>query len=304
MYHRIAEPAVDPWGLCVSRRNFAQQLAVLGANATVVKTSELLDRLKGARSGRPLVALTFDDGYADNLHLALPLLREAAMPATVFVATGWTGHGQAFWWDELAGIVLGPGKRPARLEISVGSARIEWPQSARSGRVVAPAEERDELHRFLWQVLRQLTDAERASAIEQLRRWSGQAAKLDSMARPMTAGEVLAAHRSGMVEIGAHGRTHRSLTAVPLAERETEIRGSREECRQITGESPACFAYPHGDVDDATAAIAAAAGFRHGFGSRHGLMWARGDAYRVPRIVVPDVDGTAFERKLCAEWLA
>ena len=87
-YHRIAAPSWDPWDLCVSPEHFEKQLEVLAHRAELVPLSDLASQLRAGRRGRPVVALTFDDGYADNLHVAQPLLERYGAPATVFIATG------------------------------------------------------------------------------------------------------------------------------------------------------------------------------------------------------------------------
>ena len=88
VYHRIAEPVdPDPWGLCVAPVRFAEQLEVLKRETDVVPLAELR-RAARRGFGRPRVALTFDDGYADALHRALPPLERHGLPATVFVPTG------------------------------------------------------------------------------------------------------------------------------------------------------------------------------------------------------------------------
>ena len=65
------------------------------------------------------MALTFDDGYADNLINAKPLLERYGIPATVFVASGYVGAKDPFWWDRLQHVFLEPGVLPRKLGIAV-----------------------------------------------------------------------------------------------------------------------------------------------------------------------------------------
>src|SRR5262245_47936593 len=114
MYHRIAEPQIDPWGMCVSADRFAQHLEVLASQATIVP---LADLAAGCVSAAPRTAVvTFDDGYADNLYEAKPLLERFAAPATIFVATAPLEHPREFWWDELERILLQSQSLPAALD--------------------------------------------------------------------------------------------------------------------------------------------------------------------------------------------
>jgi peptidoglycan/xylan/chitin deacetylase (PgdA/CDA1 family) len=82
-YHSV-DP--EPSYLGLTPDLFEQHLAWLGEHCQVLALEELVARPR--RSGGPYVAITFDDGYADNHTHALPLLRERGMPATFFLAVG------------------------------------------------------------------------------------------------------------------------------------------------------------------------------------------------------------------------
>src|SRR6266849_9213569 len=104
LYHRIASVQPDPWSLCVTPRHFAEHLDVLRKYRRT-----RLDQLQpsGWSVDRELsVAITFDDGYADNFLVAQPKLRQYDTPATFFIATGCIDADREFWWDELERIVF------------------------------------------------------------------------------------------------------------------------------------------------------------------------------------------------------
>ncbi|MEV6074600.1 polysaccharide deacetylase family protein [Streptomyces sp. NPDC052069] len=97
-YHSVSDPRHDPYGITVSADRLDRQLAWLrGRHLTGVGMSALLRADATARRG--LVGLTFDDGYADFLHEALPVLRRYDCTATVFVLPGRPGGSNA--WDPL-----------------------------------------------------------------------------------------------------------------------------------------------------------------------------------------------------------
>ena len=73
MYHRVAAPALDPWSLSVSPRHFAEQVEALRRHRTVLSLRQLVLDLAEGRLRPGAAAITFDDGYADNLHAALPV---------------------------------------------------------------------------------------------------------------------------------------------------------------------------------------------------------------------------------------
>jgi peptidoglycan/xylan/chitin deacetylase (PgdA/CDA1 family) len=84
MYHRVAEPPCDPWGLAV---NFEQQMRVLRAHRRPLPMSEFVQRLCLGTLPDRAVGITFDDGYIDNLLNAKSILRRYEIPATFFLVT-------------------------------------------------------------------------------------------------------------------------------------------------------------------------------------------------------------------------
>ncbi|MFI8518467.1 polysaccharide deacetylase family protein [Streptomyces sp. NPDC085481] len=98
MYHSVADAPDDPYRVTVSPVRFARQLHWLGDRGLRgVSVRELLAAAAEGRA-RGLVGLTFDDGYADFLESAVPLLRRHGFTATVFVLPGRLGGDNA--WDE------------------------------------------------------------------------------------------------------------------------------------------------------------------------------------------------------------
>src|SRR5687767_7178597 len=80
MYHRIARPSADPWGLAVRPDHFEEHLSVLRRRRSPLPMSEFVTRLEHATLPADAVAVTFDDGYVDNLLHAKPRLAAAAVP--------------------------------------------------------------------------------------------------------------------------------------------------------------------------------------------------------------------------------
>lgn len=126
LYHRVAEVSLDPWMLCVSPRNFADHLEVIRKYNLPISLRELNSALRKRILPRRSVAVTFDDGYADNLHEAKPLLERYGVPATIFVATGNMDHAREFWWDALDKILLQPGTLPESLTLNIAGNSHHW----------------------------------------------------------------------------------------------------------------------------------------------------------------------------------
>lgn len=100
LYHRIGEPTADPHGQAVSSATFASHLETLQSRYHVLPLEELLDRLPRRAYPDGTVAVTFDDGYADNLTAAWPVAERLGVPFTVFVTVQPVLDGRPFPWDK------------------------------------------------------------------------------------------------------------------------------------------------------------------------------------------------------------
>lgn len=310
LYHRIAAPGVDPWGISVRPDYFAQQLAVLSTLARPVA----LDQLQHAgRQTRPVqtrpVALTFDDGYADNLHVALPLLEQAQVPATVFVASGYLGQQQPFWWDELGGLLLGPHPLPRQLQLDLGGRAQTWTLAAdppiRPWRAeTSPASgPRERLFLELYGLLRALGPAHREAALAALRGWAGSPGTAsDPYDRPLTHPELaqLAAHP--LIEIGAHTVSHPALSDLSPAAQQRELADSRSCLEQLTGRPVTSFSFPYGSRGPQSVGLVAKAGFSRACISGGQAVRRQTDPLALPRFTVGDWTGEEFAARL-AGWL-
>ena len=101
LYHRVADLESDPQQLAVTPAQFDEHLRVLRGTCTPVALADVPGLLRARKLPKRPVAVTFDDGYRDNLLAAKPVLERHGVPATVFVASGYVGTGREFWWDEL-----------------------------------------------------------------------------------------------------------------------------------------------------------------------------------------------------------
>lgn len=303
MYHRVADSTVDPWGLCVSPQNFRAQMQALVEIAEPVPLDRLTAALRSGRTGRPVVAVTFDDGYLDNLTAAKPVLDEFDVPATVFVATGAVGRDGPFWWDRLADALLGSGRPPERGDLLACGLEFSWhdPQLRRSGRPGERARRR--LHRALWARLRDLADAPRERVLDALLKMTGADPLGSEGVRPMRAEELHQLVAGGRIQVGAHTVSHPYLPSWPRDEKARQIELSAEQCREYLGRRPQQFAYPFGGLDDESVAEVRSAGFSLACSLRKDLVWEGEEPLRLPRIPVANLDGRSFRRWLSWYWL-
>jgi peptidoglycan/xylan/chitin deacetylase (PgdA/CDA1 family) len=96
-YHRIADEFPNPW--TISRDGFAQQIDWIQENFEIVDLQECQRRIQSGKNSRPTVAITFDDGYAENCEFGLPYLIERRIPVTYFVSLDQTKNQTPFQHD-------------------------------------------------------------------------------------------------------------------------------------------------------------------------------------------------------------
>lgn len=105
-YHRVADVHPNPWTL--SCKQFSKQIDWLSSHYDVISLAKVQELIDGGSIDRPAVAITFDDGYAENCDFALPLLQDRGLPFTYFVTTGNMREQTPFPHDIQRGMPLQP----------------------------------------------------------------------------------------------------------------------------------------------------------------------------------------------------
>ncbi len=312
VYHRIAPRDVDPWRLCVDPENFASHLDVLHRRAHPLGLRQLAQAHLGGKIPNKAVVITFDDGYANNLVNAGPLLERYAYPATVFVTGAYVQTGREYWWDELDRALLRPVTLPSGLQLSVNDTCIQWELGAAS--CYSEAEyasdstnegkrsPRLKFYYTVWERLRPLPESLRQKALEEIGSWAGVPRELRPTHRPMNALEVQKLSRNGLVEIGSHTMNHEKLSAHPVDVQKDQILQSKIYLESLTGRAVTSFSYPFGEYTEDTVSLVRSAGFSSACTSREDVVWSGTNLLELPRVVVTDCDGGEFEHRL-KEWL-
>jgi peptidoglycan/xylan/chitin deacetylase (PgdA/CDA1 family) len=304
-YHRVAAPDIDPWGLAVSPQHFDEQLDVLCRSRRPLPLSAFVKRLEADTLPSNAIAITFDDGYVDNLHQARPALAARGVPATLFLATGFLGQQREYWWDELARAIL---LRTGPLDCDIGSEREPW-RLVLAERTAAdeswrawedPRTDHEAAYLAVWRRLRVMPASDRDQAMRALRR----AAALpppDTRALPMTAEDLSHLVADGLFDVGGHTVTHPVLPGLSAAHCHHEVHEGKLGCERLLNRRVAGFAYPHGAHDAEVRAIVKQCGFEWAC-STEGRPVSRvnGDLYALPRLCVPDYGGSELEAVLRA----
>jgi peptidoglycan/xylan/chitin deacetylase (PgdA/CDA1 family) len=312
MYHRVHLTRADPWDLCVSPAHFGEQMEYLRRHHVVLSLHELTRRLVEGRLPRRAIALTFDDGYADNLSDVKPILERWELPATFFVTTGKLGEPRDYWWDELSRLFLEPGALPETLEVALDGESLRWELAdsavyteadcRRHGAWKADAERdptpRHAIVRALNDRLYKRSQPEKRRTLNALFAWAHASTDGRPADRTLSPQELIAAEDGGLVGVGAHSVTHPVLTALPAAAQWDEITQCKSRLEEILGHSVAEFCYPHGAYAAETLSLVRDAGYSSACSVVGRPLGPDADPHQLPRIHARDLDGEQFARLL------
>jgi len=227
------------------------------------------------------VVVTFDDGYADNCEVALPILLAYGIPATFFVTTGWIGTDAEPWFVALR-------------RAFAATRRTVW--QSLSGREFSLDSEanRSAARREAARDFAKTDSATQPHAVREL--LESLEVELSPGTSPLMmsweqVGELIGA---GM-GIGAHTVCHPNLSSLPISSQEAEIQDSKLLLEANLGRPVEYFSYPS-PIDPpcfsrATIELVQRLGFRAALTTSAGLVRASSDRFALPRINQPTVNG-------------
>jgi peptidoglycan/xylan/chitin deacetylase (PgdA/CDA1 family) len=286
IYHRILrarDPLLDD---TIDAATFAQQMALLASNFNVLPLGEAVQRLARGRLPGRAACVTFDDGYADNHDVALPILKQSGIPATFFVATGFLDGGR-MWNDTIIEVL----RRAQGPTLDLSSLDLGAPP------VSSIDERRTTVHRLL-RAIKHRPPAERADIVERIASTIGQPLPGDLM---MTRAQVRALYDAGMA-VGGHTVTHPILTRISDQEAEAEMAEGKAMLEALIGGPVKLFAYPNGiptkDFGPNHVALARRVGFSAAVTTSWGAARRTSDVFQLPRFTPWDRHPLKFNARL------
>jgi peptidoglycan/xylan/chitin deacetylase (PgdA/CDA1 family) len=274
-YHRIGDSAManlDPGVFSTDSDGLDEQIKALRRRFTFISPLEALDVIEEKINPKePLLLLTFDDGYRDNLTQAYPVLASHGLKAIFFVVTSYLESPQVPWWDRMAGLVraialtnsssiitLSDSKTleitPYNLENSIKQVLEHYKTSSPSDQLAFESV----LQRFAGAAIH------KAKLVDGSEEGSFAVSETGLM---MTWEDVKSLHGAGMT-IGAHSHTHRILSSLDKVSQHDEIRSSKRILEDYLTSPVDFLAYPDGKRDtfnSETMREAQEAGFRSAF---------------------------------------
>jgi peptidoglycan/xylan/chitin deacetylase (PgdA/CDA1 family) len=285
IYHRVL-PRPDP--LLPGEPDaatFAAQMDLLAGNFNVLPLREAARALRDGSLPPRAVCITFDDGYANNCEIAMPILRERKLPATVFVAPGFLNGGRMFNDTVIETVRAAPARWDLR---AIGLDERELPDVPARMRAIGD----------IIGKLKYLAPDERVRKAEMLAQATRATLPTDLMMRDAQVVELL----RGGIEIGAHTMHHPILASVDADTSRQEIFASKQRLEEITGKPITTFAYPNGrplqDYDRTHVGLAREAGFELAVSTSWGAATRQSDPYQLPRVAPWDTSARRYALRM------
>lgn len=286
IFHRVLNSPDPLFPGEVDIAAFDEMLDWIGGAFNVMPLSTGLDALKAGTLPTRAAAITFDDGYADNLTNAAPLLKAHGMSATFFIATGFLDGGIMFN-DMIIESVRRTPHEALSLE-ALGLAHLP----------VNTTEDKRRAIDAILDKVKFLPQAQRAEAAALVRDRASVELPTDLM---LTSNELIRLRDCGM-EIGAHTMTHPILTRVSAEVAKAEIENGRDRLEELLGQRIRVFAYPNGkrgrDYSDEHVTMVRDAGFDYAMSTDWGVARQGTDLFQLPRFTPWDRSRLRFNARL------
>ncbi len=230
IYHRVLSQPDELMGGAPDVAAFDWQMALAARHFNVLPLAEAVTRLREGRLPPRALCITFDDGYADNHHHALPILRRHGLTATFFIATGFLDGG-CMWNDRIIESVR-----------ALAGTRLDLETLGLGEHPVATLAQRRKAIAAIIGQTKYRPLAEREETARRIQAITGSAVPDDLM---MQGAQVKALSDAGM-EIGGHTVNHPILANCSEAQAREEIAGGKQYLEDLLGKPVRLFAYPNG----------------------------------------------------------
>ena len=274
IYHRVLASPSKLFPEEANAESFDLQMKYLSRNFSVMPLPEAVRALQRGTLPRRACCITFDDGYADNLTVALPILQRYGLTATVFVATDYVGGGCMFN-DAIPEII-------ERTENTVLDLREQGLENYRLDSI----ENRRNATLQILKKARFFAPEKRDALVGEMTRMAGVGPLPGNL---MLTRQQLAELSAQGVEIGGHTVSHSILATLTDDQARAEILQGKKNLEEWTGKPVRSFAYPNGlpdrDFKPQHADMVRDLGFELAVTTARGMASRRDDPFRLPRFM-------------------
>jgi peptidoglycan/xylan/chitin deacetylase (PgdA/CDA1 family) len=240
MYHAVVrEPLPVPDWCFIQEDCFREQMTYLRKHCRVVPLKDI-PSVTSKGGGRPIVAVTFDDGFQNNYDVALPILRDLSLPATIFLATDFVDSDDTLWFCRVNEAIAGT--RLTRLRWEGQTYNLSTQVSRAGTHAALQVWLKRYRHPELLEKARYLISALGGHSDKPILRGSPY--------RMLGATEIREMTASGLIDFGAHTCSHAILSGLPEFERNREITASLAAVERLTEDACTLFAFPNGRASD------------------------------------------------------
>ena len=286
IYHRVwpqPDPIIQDE---IDVDTFTRHMQILASGFNVLPLAEAIERLRNNTLPARSACITFDDGYANNAEVALPILERLSLPASFFIATRFL-QGECMWND----IVIEALRNTRKEQLDLGEIELGT-HSLKNG---------NERFQAMLKVLAQLKTLPDASRIDSVEYIVTMAEVEKPRGMMMTPDQVKSLASAGM-EIGGHTVSHPILSRLPVDEARSEIQQGKIELERITGDEVRFFAYPNGrpgeDFGEREVEIVRDLGFHAALTTAAGVSTASTDPFMLHRFTPWDRTPNRFALRL------
>ncbi len=281
IYHQVLDKPDFMRPDTVDKNAFTWQMELLARHFNVLPLTQGLDQLQEGTLPPRAVSITFDDGYADNVTQALPILQRFNLSATFFIANGFLNGGR-MWNDTVIESIR-----------SITTPQIDLTFMGLNSAEIKTPEQKYQTAQQIIKTIKHLDPEQRQCYTTQL---ADQARTLPSDLM-MTTEQLQHLHQSGMI-IGGHTVNHPILARLDNETAQAEIRQNKQNLEQQLDTQLTLFAYPNGkpeqDYRVEHADMVRAAGYQAAVSTQWGVASQTSDLWQLPRFTPWDQEPVRF----------
>ena len=237
VYHRVVkDEQIEEdleLGLTVSCSNFERHIKELKSKYKICSMNEFVENLK-KKTNEFMIAITFDDGYKDNLYQALPILTKHEVPASIYITTRFLNKDVNIWWYELADII----QNRTEINFQYQEKKFYFLLENKKQKLTA--------YQNLIKLFKNLRIDKQNELMEKI---TNTKKRKNYSKICLNSEEILMLEKNPLITIGSHGHNHLNLKILSDDEVKYEITKSLEILENLLNRKVKHFAYPFGGKD-------------------------------------------------------
>ena len=240
-YHGIIDKQLKVSDWCfLEKAQFCKQIDYLKRTFNVLHLSKAIELMKKGQLEDSTAVITFDDGFQNNYDIAFPVLKDAGIPATIFLTTKYIDTADTLWFCKFNHAFT----RTLKKVLYWNGKKFDIDSVEKKAKTAIKLQV--ELKSLPTLQMRH----EVKTIIAQLYNNHDHQVELDSPYRILSIDAIREMKESGLIEFGAHGHSHLILSKLSFKEKEKEIKKSISILEQKVNTPCKLFAYPNGGVGE------------------------------------------------------